>query len=81
MEIKKYIILGQGIEPKQLSIVDVLDLFRRTSRKTIKNRTFRNPINGNIHKEPISHETLPQFCERLNIIKNPAYEPGINQTR
>ena len=71
--------IGQSIEPKQLSIVDVFDLYRRTSRKTVKNRTFINPINGNIHKEPIPQETLPQFCERLNIIKNPAYEPGINR--
>jgi hypothetical protein len=80
MEIKKFIMIGGSIEPKQLSGCDLLDLYRRTSRKSIKTVNLTN-LNGKVYKLPKPQETLPQFCERLNIIKNPAYEPGINRTR
>jgi hypothetical protein len=73
MRFEKFLLIKSDVFVEELNTCELLDLYEKKSHKTIHSFSFKNLFGSDI-KRYIPSETLPEFCKRMNIIKNPMWE-------
>lgn len=76
MRFKKFLLIKSDVFVEEIDEVQLLDLYYEKSHKTIHSYSFKN-LFGPDKKRYKPSETLPEFCKRMNIIKNPMWEKPI----